>query len=238
MQEPKAIYEDKSFLAVDKPAGLIVHEARSVKRGVSSKERTLVDWLLKRYPEIKTVGDEPETRPGIVHRLDRDTSGVLLVARNQRYFDYLKSLFQRREIQKTYLALVFGVPKEKSGRITSAIGIKSGTTKRSVHSEKDVKQAVTEYKVLKTFEREVGKYSLLEVRPKTGRTHQIRVHLASVGSPVVGDPLYGRKKQPAWAKRLMLHASSLEFNLADGKRIRLETETPSEFDFQWSEAGS
>lgn len=261
--EPKVIYEDKNFLAVCKPAGLLVHKVRSMKHG--TKEPTLVDWFLTRYPEIKKVGDNPEERPGIVHRLDRDTSGVILVARNQKFFDYFKFLFQSRQVVKTYLAVVYGVPgsetsngawrksnksevlspgapKDRYGVINLPIGIKSGTTKRSVHSEKDAKTAETEYKVLKVFEREGEKYSLLEVKPKTGRTHQIRVHLASIGSPVVGDPLYGRKKQPDWAKRLMLHALALEFNLADGKpachrhakalagrRIKIEAEPPTEF---------
>lgn len=225
MEEPKVIYEDKNFLAVWKPAGILVHPVYG-KTG-----EVLTDWLLPRYPEIKSVGDDPAGRPGIVHRLDKDTSGILLVARNQKYFDYLKSLFKSRGIQKTYLAVVFGVPKEKNGVITGAIGIKSGTTKRSVYSKKDAKQAETEYKVLKSFEREGEKYSLLEVKPKTGRTHQIRVHLASIGNPIVGDNLYGTKTSKLKAKslRLMLHAFALEFNLTDGKRIRLEAEPPQEF---------
>lgn len=222
MPEPSIIYEDKNFLAVNKPAGIIVHSVPG------KKEKTLVDWLLARCPEIKNVGDDPETRPGIVHRLDRDASGVLLVARTRKYFDYLKLLFRSRHMVKTYLAVVCGAPKGKSGTITGAIGIKSGTTKRSMYSKKDAKQAETRYKVLKVFEREGEKYSLLEVQPKTGRTHQIRVHLASIGHPVAGDPLYGRRKQPPWIKRLMLHALSLEFSLADGRRIRIEAEPPVE----------
>lgn len=233
--EPKVIYEDKNFLAVAKPAGLLVHSAfiqhnRRKNFTGEKDENTLVDWLLLRYPEIKDVGDDPMVRPGIVHRLDRDTSGVLLVAKNQEYFDYLKSLFKSRGIEKIYLAVVFGVPKSKNGRISGAIGIKSGTIKRSVHSKKDAKRAETEYKVLKVFEREGEKYSLLEVRPKTGRTHQIRVHLASIGHPVVGDNLYGTKTSKLKNKsyRLMLHALSLEFNLADGKRIKIEAEPPAE----------
>ncbi len=184
---------------------------------------TLVDWLLSRYPEIATVGDDPAQRPGIVHRLDKDTSGVMLVAKNQKTFEYLKSLFQKHEIIKTYLALVQGELAKKSGVIDAPIGIKNGTTKRSIRSTKMAKEAVTEYKVL------AG--SLLEVKPKTGRTHQIRVHLASIGHPIVGDPIYG-KKPSVKNQRLMLHAASIEFTAPDGKRMRLEAEPPPEFHAQ------
>jgi 23S rRNA pseudouridine1911/1915/1917 synthase len=228
--EPTIIYEDKDFLAVNKPSGLMVHPARvSDKKKMKEKEPTLTDWLLLRYPEIKNVGDDPEFRPGIVHRLDKETSGVMLIPRNQKYFEYLKSLFKNHAIKKIYLALVLGVPKEQKGIINAPIGIKNGTLKRSVRSQKMTKDAVTEYKVLKTmrFPDAVGNdapFSLLEVSPMTGRTHQIRVHLASIGHPVVGDFLYGPKKQPKWASRLMLHARSLEFVPRPGNFIKLEAE--------------
>lgn len=237
MLEPKVIFEDKNFLAIDKPAGLLVHGTASFKGQMAGSERTLVDWLLEKYPEIKDVGDDPKVRPGIVHRLDRETSGVMLVARNQGYFEYLKSLFQKHEIQKTYLALVYGKPKEARGTIDKPLSLKSGTTKRTVHSGKMTKNAVTEYKVLKIGEGS----SLLEVYPRTGRTHQIRVHLASIGCPVVGDALYGKtrtakhkvqrgRNNPQSAisvkPRLMLHALALEFAAAEGKRIRIEAQQP------------
>ncbi|MEK7077159.1 MAG: RluA family pseudouridine synthase [Patescibacteria group bacterium] len=251
MQEPRVIYEDENFIALNKPAGLLVHsqKIKSQKSKVKIEEATLVDWLLDRYPGIKTIGDDPETRPGIVHRLDRDTSGVLLVAKTQKSFEYLKSLFQKREIKKTYLAWVLGVPKEKCGVINTPIGIQSGSTKRSVRSAKMSKPAVTRYKVLQ--QRAYGKEqiaSLLEVMPETGRTHQIRVHLASIGHPVAGDPLYGRKLAVrSWqlgvskkknelttnhqllTTRLMLHALSVEFTAQDGKRLKIEAEPPPEF---------
>jgi 23S rRNA pseudouridine1911/1915/1917 synthase len=272
MPDPNIIYEDKDLLAVDKPAGLLVHGARvsdkrQATRGKEDVEPTLVDWLLARYPEIKMVGDDPATRPGIVHRLDKDTSGVMLVARNQKTFEHLKSLFQRREIQKTYLAVVRGVPNLREGTIDRPIGIKNGTLKRSVRSTKMRKDAVTEYKVLKTFVvDEVGKnsrtppnpslsseggsasggerrgteaeYSLLEVMPKTGRTHQIRVHLASIGHPIVGDPLYGPKPKrhppilsgsagkDGRIDRLMLHALSITFEPQPGTMLTISTESP------------
>lgn len=234
MLEPNVIYEDRDLLVVNKPSGLQVHAARvsGMPRGPHA---TLVDWLVKRYPEIAAVGDDPMLRPGIVHRLDKETSGVMLVARNQKCFEYLKQLFQKHEIRKTYLALVFGEPKRKRGVISAPIGIRSGTMKRSVRSSKMAKPAVTEYRVVKTASMKTvpteasteQRFSLLEVWPATGRTHQIRVHLASIGHAVVGDRLYGPKKQPAWVKRLMLHALSLEFTALDGRRLKFEADPPS-----------
>lgn len=235
MTEPEVIYEDKNFLAVNKPAGLLVHQARvSNFQPPISKEPTLVDWLLERHPEVGAVGDDPKTRPGIVHRLDKGTSGVMLVARNQKYFKYLKSLFQNHEIKKIYLALVFGKVEPKEGTIKKSIGIKGGTLKRSIHSQKMLKDAVTEYKMIKYISDERQRtsdkgFSLVEVRPQTGRTHQIRLHLASIGHPVVGDALYGPKRQPKFADRLMLHALSLEFSIKDGKRFKIEAELPRQF---------
>jgi 23S rRNA pseudouridine1911/1915/1917 synthase len=232
MKDVEIIYENNDMIVVNKPAGLMVHGVR----GHVSAEPTLADILLKKYPEIRTVGDEPNMRPGIVHRLDKDTSGVMVVARNQKSFEHLKSLFKTREIKKTYVALVLGVPKEEKGIINRSIGIKNGTTKRSVRSEKMAKPAVTEYKIVATRHWPRGtseksqSYSLLEVYPKTGRTHQIRVHLTSIGHPIVGDALYGPKKQPPWAKRLMLHAASIEFSDGHGGRLRFDAEIPKEFE--------
>lgn len=205
----------------------------------------LTDWIKERYPETIGVGD-PSTslgqvnlRPGIVHRLDEDTSGILLIAKNQRFFEYLKGLFQKHEVKKTYVALVHGRMAGR-GKIDKPIGLKSGSVKRSVNAKnmKMIKEAVTEYQVLKIFKRpdsekegEFKFYSLLRVFPQSGRTHQIRVHLASVGHPIVGDELYGRKKNEyknLGLERQFLHAESLEFNLQDGSRIKMEAELPSE----------
>jgi 23S rRNA pseudouridine1911/1915/1917 synthase len=240
----EVIFENGDIVAVNKPAGLMVHGVA----GKISAEPALTDMLLKRYPEMKKVGDDPGLRPGIVHRLDKDTSGVMVVARNQRSFEYLKSLFKGRDVKKTYLAVVSGIPKKKEGTIDEPIGILTGSTKRSVRSGKMLKPAVTEYKLLATrnWPPEAGKnipvkrdgahdasnpppYSLLEIHPLTGRTHQIRVHLKSIGHPVVGDPLYGQKKQPSWATRLMLHAESIEFTDKEGNRLRFDAEPPAEF---------
>jgi len=235
MFTPKVIYGDDNFLAINKPAGLLVHPLKTKSLKLKS-EPALVDWLLKHYPEIRNVGDDPETRPGIVHRLDKDTSGVMLVARNQKYFEYLKNLFQTGKIKKTYLALVWGKLKPPKGIIKKPIKFKTGTVKRTVWQGKMEKAAITEYEVLGylkystllTIVNKVLYFSLVRVMPKTGRTHQIRVHLSSVGHPVVGDQLYGRRENPFGLNRQFLHAESLEFNLADGRRIKIGVDLPED----------
>jgi 23S rRNA pseudouridine1911/1915/1917 synthase len=225
MVEPQIIYEDKNFLAINKPAGLMAHGTKHTKQ---SHERTVVDWLVEHYPQVKTVGDDPAMRPGIVHRLDKATSGIMLIAKTQEHFEYLKSLFQKHGIKKTYYAVVRGVPKKREGIIDAPIGIINGTLKRSVGATKMRKEAVTEYKTLKAW----GTESLLEVQPRTGRTHQIRVHLASIGHPIVGDTLYGPRRkhgqstQSAAADRLMLHAAAVEFTDKDGTKLYLSTDPP------------
>jgi 23S rRNA pseudouridine1911/1915/1917 synthase len=228
---PKIIFEDSDMLFIDKPPGLQVHPARvSGKKGDEKKERpnTLTDWLVEKYPAIKGVGDGPGgilERPGIVHRLDRETSGVMVVAKNQPAFDFLKEQFQSKKAQKTYLAIVRGVFKLDRGVIDVPIGIVNGTLKRSTRSLKMVKEAVTEYLVLKQYEG----WSLVELRPKTGRTHQIRVHMAHLNHPLAGDKLYGGKNQPVWAPRTMLHALSLEVDVLSGGRVKIVAEEPLDF---------
>lgn len=262
---PQIIFENEDFVAINKPAGLLVHrpKIKNKKQKIKNLEHTLVDWLLKKYPEIKTVGDPSassvqviQDRPGIVHRLDKDTSGIMLIPKNQAYFEYLKSLFRESKIKKIYLAIVYGVPKKKKGIIDKPIGIKDGTVKRSVFSKKMAKPAITEYKVLKTYsfqcspsigsetadlipernrvESKDYQISLLQVSPKTGRTHQIRVHLAFIGSPVLGDKFYGGKSNDIASRKMgilrqMLHADSIEFPMKPGRVIKLSAEMPEDF---------
>jgi len=238
--KPEVIYKTPDFLAINKPAGLLVHPIKPTTYNPMPTGRqeqpitpTLTDWLLKHYPEVKKVGDEPATRPGIIHRLDKDTSGVIMVCRNQKFFNYAKKLFQERKIKKTYLALVWGEVKPKSGIIKKTISIKHGTIKRTTWSGRDEKEAITEYKVLEYFKlprlsalnlQKSAIFSLLKIMPKTGRTHQIRIHLASIGHPIVGDATYGKKENPFGLKRQFLHAESLEFTLPEGSRIKLEAD--------------
>jgi 23S rRNA pseudouridine1911/1915/1917 synthase len=225
------IYEDKNFVALYKPAGILVHSIN--KNNVT--QFTLVDWLLKYYPEIKGVGDAPDIRPGIVHRLDKDTSGVILVARNQIYFEYLKKLFQTRQVKKSYLALAWGNVVPKKGVIKKAIFLKDGGVKRTVWRGKNKKEAITEYEVLKFFNVENGQnaqkpflFSLVRLVPQTGRTHQLRIHLASIGHPIVGDSLYGYSNNPFNLERHFLHAESLEFSSAAGRRLRIVSSLPED----------
>lgn len=217
MQEIKIIYEDENILAVNKPAGLVVHGPDS-----------LVDWLLKNYPEIKNVGEDP-ARPGIVHRLDKDTSGVILIAKNQKSFEYFKNQFIDRKIKKTYLVLVDGIINPPAGGNSGIINLPIAKSKKDFRKKTAVgkmvgitREAVTEYKVVKRF----NKYTLLGVYPKTGRTHQIRVHFKAINHPVVGDKLYGKKEQIL--PRQFLHAQSLEFINLDGSRIKIEAGLPDD----------
>ncbi len=272
MFNPEIIFENNDFMVVNKPAGLVVHAARVSERRrerasarriggaraltYKEDEPTLVDWRVKKYPKIKTVGDDPVLRPGIVHRLDKATSGVMIVAKTQAAFEQLKKLFQEHRMKKTYYALVHGVPKNPRGIIDAPIGIKNGSLKRSIHSSKMAKPAVTEYGVVRAMDKndndaddgDKERFALLKVNPLTGRTHQIRVHLASIGHPIVGDPLYGKKASrakaarhtaaaptpepaPAIAPRLMLHAAALAFSDDFGNRFEFEVPLPSDFTY-------
>ncbi len=208
------IYESPDFIVVNKPAGLLMHKVR-VKSGLRQEESTLADWIIAKYPEIMQVGDDPETRPGIVHRIDKETSGVVVIARNQAYFEYLKNLFSQKNMAKTYITLVYGEVENNSGVIEHPIGIKNGTIKRTIYGGKMIKEAITHYKIIKKYDG----YTLLEASPKTGRTHQIRVHLASIGHPIVGDKLYGGKKEKKSlleTERQFLHATELQFESSPG----------------------
>jgi len=232
------IYEDNDIIAVNKPAGIVTHrvnlKSQTLPTGrqvselkTKEKEIFLTDLLLEKFPEIKSVGDEPDFRPGIVHRLDKDTSGVLIVAKNQKAFEYLKSLFQSRQAVKKYIALVEGKLKNDKGVIDLPIGRSASDFRKKLASEKAegvLRDAVTEYKVLEKLDG----YTLVEAYPKTGRTHQIRVHFKAMGNPVACDHLYGGRKMvcPDGLARHFLHANFLEFNLPSGPRVKLKPICP------------
>lgn len=223
------VYEDENILVLNKPAGLITHP-----KNISDTQDSVTGWLSSKYPAIKNIGEpfiasgQEVPRAGVVHRLDKDTSGLLVVAKNDESFFYFKKLFQDRKIKKYYLALVNGRPKEPKGVISfplGRIGLKR-TTKIIGNKLIDKKEALTEYKTVKKF----ANHTLLEVAPQTGRTHQIRVHLNSIGTPVAGDVIYGfkRAKSPMGLRRLFLHAYKLEFTTPDGKKMTLETDLPED----------
>jgi 23S rRNA pseudouridine1911/1915/1917 synthase len=222
----KVLYQDDDLIALNKPAGLAVHG------GVGIKENTLVDYLLKIFPEIKNVGDDPELRPGIVHRLDKDTSGVMVIARNQESFDHLKGLFKNRKVEKKYIALVFGTLKNKEGKIEGEMGrSKSDFRKQSLVRGKigvrHERYSLTYYKVISEFK----DTSLLEVSPRTGRMHQIRVHLQAIGHPIVGDKKYTFKNYKRIAcPRMFLHSKSISFLGMNGKKNEFTADLPGEFE--------
>lgn len=194
----QVLYEDEAVAVIDKPSGLVVHPGAGVHSG------TLVNALLHRFPEVRAVG-APE-RPGLVHRLDKETSGVMVVARTSAAFSELQRQFKRRVVQKTYLGLARGRVPE-AGRIDWPIGrhVKDGQ-RYSVRTRKP-KEAKTQFQVLEQF----NDFALLEIKPLTGRTHQIRVHLAAAGHPLFGDRLYGPLKPKGFEPRVFLHAHRLGF---------------------------
>ena len=217
--EPEAIplvilYEDDNLAVIDKPAGMVVHPAYGHTSG------TLVNAVLARWPQIAAF-DEPE-RAGIVHRLDKETSGVILIAKTPAVQDYLRAQFKARQVEKQYLALIEGTPDTPEGLIDAPIGRDSKQRKRMTVT-RDGREAVTEYHVLEHY----ANHSLVEVFPKTGRTHQIRVHMAFIGHPVVGDTVYGHRKQRIKMKRHFLHAAAITFALPEsGGLLTVESPLP------------
>ena len=206
------IYEDDDLLVIDKPAGLTVHPAPG------HPAHTLVNAILSRFPHLADISDS--LRPGIVHRLDKDTSGVMLVAKNNMAQADLVDQFKARLVVKAYLALVKGCLTPEKGVIEAPIGRDPSNRKRMAVVAEG-REARTEYQVIKY----IGDYTLLEVRPETGRTHQIRVHLSAIGYPVVGDKVYGVKS--AYLSRQFMHACRLGFKLpSTGKYVEFESELP------------
>jgi 23S rRNA pseudouridine1911/1915/1917 synthase len=220
--EPEALpveilYEDASVIAINKPAGLIVHA------GAGAHSGTLVNRLVHHFERLSKTGGD--LRPGIVHRLDKGTSGVLLVARDDAAHQALSAQFAARTVEKVYLALVQGQVRGDSGRITTPVARDPVRRTRMTTKLGRGRTALTEYRVLRRLEG----FTYLEVRIGTGRTHQIRVHLASIGNPVAGDRLYGARP----AGRIFLHAWRIAFTSpATGERVTVEAPLPAELE-QW-----
>jgi 23S rRNA pseudouridine1911/1915/1917 synthase len=217
------VYEDEFLLVVNKPAGMVVHPAPGHSSG------TLVNAVLAYLPELSASGGE---RPGIVHRLDRDTSGLILVAKSPKTQRALQQQFKKRAVHKSYTALLDGHLQPGWGRIEAPIG-RHPQHRQRMAVRQGGREAVTEYHVLEQFARQTGPaggaYTLVEAEPLTGRTHQIRVHFASVGHPVVGDRVYGRRRPTLPVARQFLHARQLGFrHPKSGQRLDLEVPLPSD----------
>jgi len=196
------IFENSDLLIINKPAGMVVHPASGHLTG------TLVHAALNLAPDMEGVGGEH--RPGVVHRLDKDTSGLILLAKNDKTHRFIQDQFRKRSVHKTYYALTEGFPPTPTGRIEAPIGRDPSHRKQmAIVPIQRGREAITEYKVLEKF----GQQALVAAYPQTGRTHQIRLHLAFLGCPIVGDRVYGLKKQQVDAKRQMLHAYQIEFLL-------------------------
>lgn len=228
------VYEDKDLAVVNKPAGMMVHAGA----GATEDDRnrgTLVNALLHRFRALSEVGGE--LRPGIVHRLDRNTSGLIIVAKNDFAHRKLAEQFSSREVSKQYVALAHGWFKQPKGTISAPISRDEQRRTRMTTRGAGGRSAVSHYEVVKQFESGYGKFSLVRVKIETGRTHQIRVHLSSIGHPIVGDNLYGAPAEikppkgslPLSLGRQFLHAAKVEFRQPrSGKELRFESDLPKE----------
>lgn len=243
--DPKILYEDNSLLVINKPSGVVVNRAESVKG------ETLQDWVEKyqisnikyKRSEISSTayqkpGTNFEKRSGVVHRLDKETSGVLLIAKTPEAFQELQRQFKNREVEKKYIALVHGRVEPKEGTIKASVGRLPWNRER-FGILPGGREAETQYKVLRILNQETSKgkkdFTLLELHPKTGRTHQIRVHLKSINHPIVGDLFYaGRKtsrQDRQWCPRLFLHASQIVFmHPKDRRKISVEAGLPPDLE--------
>lgn len=219
---PRVIAETKDYLVIEKPAGLLAHPAPN------TDEPTLLDFLAKKYPETKKIGDP--NRAGLVHRLDRDVSGVMVIPRTPEMYEHLKKQFQERTIEKHYTALVHGNIKKEDGVINFPIGRSKRHGRMAARAEQGTemqdgdREAETHFWVL---DRRVGS-TLLDIQIKTGRTHQIRTHLFAYGFPIIGDTIYHPKttKLKRSPGRIFLHASRLAFTNLAGERVEYVSELP------------
>jgi 23S rRNA pseudouridine1911/1915/1917 synthase len=216
--ELTVLYEDDDLVVIDKPPGMVVHPGSGQTRG------TLAAGLLHRYPELDGVG--AADRWGLVHRLDKDTSGAILVARSQEAFDGLTGQLRERKISREYLTLIEGVLKPPTGTIDAPIGRDPGTpTRRAVIREG--KHARTHYRLVKNYDEH--DLAFVKVTLETGRTHQIRVHFAAIGHPIVGDATYGSRREPGLSPRIFLHAGELKFkHPSDGSEIVVTSPLPAD----------
>jgi len=237
----KVLYEDSNILAIDKPSGILVHPVPEQARygAGPDKSKTILDLFVKKYPNIQ-----------IVHRLDKETSGVMLLAKNKKTHEFLKKQFANREVKKTYVAVVNGFVKSNHGFINKPIGRSPRDFRRHLAgrgARGAMREAITEYKVLKRLTLPLAPslikegvaspdkgrmegFTYLEIKPKTGRTHQIRVHMKFLNHPVVCDSLYNPDAScPKSISRLALHAKSIQFQNLKGKTIKVESPLPKEF---------
>jgi 23S rRNA pseudouridine1911/1915/1917 synthase len=234
--ELDVVYEDDDFAVINKPAGMVVH-AGAGSEDHPSNRGTLVNALLHRFAQLSKHGGE--MRPGIVHRLDKETSGLIIVAKNDVAHTKLARQFATRVVKKMYLALVHGWPKQETGTISAAVSRDRIRRTRMTTKGSGGRDAVSHYKVLRKIESKWGKFALLEVRIDTGRTHQIRVHLSSIGHPVVGDALYGaprllrggKNEETETLGRNFLHATAIELeHPSSSTRLSFSRPLPAELE--------
>ena len=220
----KIIFENDNYLIINKPSGILVHPTNK------KETNTIANWALEKHPNLKKVGDS-SIRPGIVHRLDKEVSGLMIIALNQKYFNLLKEQFQKRNIKKEYTALIYGKLINNSGEIKTPLerDKKTGLMKAQT-VQKTGKEAYTIYEVIKKF----INYTLVKVEIKTGRMHQIRAHFYSIGHAVVGDKLYKtkdiRKKKKILSNRIFLHADFLSFLDHENKKLEYKLPLPKELE--------
>ena len=246
MTQLEPLYEDSYLLVFNKPAGIVVftegkNDGENIRlSSVEAPRRTIVDILLKQYPELKSAGKEP--RYGIVHRLDKDTSGILLVAKTDEALIFFQKQFKNRTVEKKYIGLVSGLIKDNEGAIETLIGRAPGDKrKQKVYlpnepGSEGKRKAITKYKVLQRFSRERDPalhgedYTLLEIKIETGRRHQIRCHFSYIHHPIAGDKMYGFKNSPVpkGLTRQFLHAAYLKIKLPSGKIKEFKSDLPED----------